>query len=128
LNQGINKWEREMAKVKQTIEIPDKEVKKYAGDQIRKLEKEVARLNGFVTRRNNQIEKLKGQIEVLKQENQGMRTDKRLSKMSDALSTLMELAQEAGSNENYRDCCWCGCSFYDPVREYGRCPICGEVV
>ena len=115
-----------MAEVRQTITIPDKEVKKYAGDQIRKLEKEVARLNGFVTRRNTQIKKLEGQIKVLKQENQGMRTDKRLSKMSDALSTLMELAQEAGGNENYRYCSWCACSFYDPIKEYSRCPICGE--
>lgn len=117
-----------MAQVKQTIEIPDKEVKKYAGDQIRKLEKEVTRLNGFVSRRNKQIEKLKAQIEALKKENKGLRDDRKLIKMRDALSTLLSLMEEANEKSDYRECDFCLSSFYDPLRESHVCPICGEVI
>lgn len=117
-----------MAEVKQTITIPDKEVKKYAGNQIRKLEKEVTRLTGFVSRRDKQIGKLKGQIDALKKENKGLRDDRKLIRMRDALGTLLELMEEANEKSDYRECDFCASSFYDPLRESHTCPICGEII
>jgi len=119
-----------MAQVKQTVEIPDKEIKKYAGDQIRKLEKEVTRLKRFITTRDNNIEKFKTQIELLKFENKAMQSDKRLVRMSGALRTLISLAEEAEKedNTNYRVCRACESSIFDPGYSFDMCPYCGESI